>query len=244
MISRSEPRQSQESPIRIFGMDNAGKPVNISAWTVDVSRHGARVKGIHEWSTPGEEVGVRCGLEKARFKIVWVGADGTPNAGHVGLQSVESGKYIWGLAPPQQVAANAAAAAGSVSSAFHFTSELRTGIGLASPASSANNRRKDARYHAQGGAKVQGVGATAAQWVTLHDLSLGGCYVETTDPLPIGSRVDVTVHINDVQIVARGAVTVSHRLVGMGVKFNDITPLNRNRLELVMGQLMQTSTEA
>lgn len=237
---------AQESPIRIFGIGNGGKPVNISAWTVDVSRHGARIKGVREWSTPGEEIGVRCGLEKARFKIVWVGADGTPHAGTVGLVCVESGKYIWGIAPPQVAAdATAAATAGtSVTGAFHFSSQLRAGIGLAAPPSSANNRRKDARYHAQGGARVQAIGAPAAQWVTLHDLSSGGCYVETTDPLPIGSRVDVTVHINDIQIVARGAVTVSHRLVGMGVMFNDLTPLNRHRLEQVMGQLMQTSTEA
>jgi hypothetical protein len=39
-------------------------------------------------------------------------------------------------------------------------------------------------------------------------------------------------------------VTVSHRLVGMGVKFDEVSPLNRSRLEQVMATLMETSAEA
>lgn len=246
MVSRSEPRQPQQSPVRVFGMDNDGHPVNVSAWTVDVSRHGARVKVAKYWTAPGETIGVRHGLEKARFKIVWVGQDGTPHEGEIGLVCVETGKYIWGIAAPQTAMQEAAAAAHAASASGHFQSpsELQEPVGLAGSTGSANNRRKDARYHAKGGARVQEIGAVAAQWVALHDLSLGGCYVETTAPLPIGTRVDVNVHVGEIQITARGAVTVSHRLVGMGVKFNDLTPLNRARLEQVMAMLTETSTEA
>jgi len=86
--ARTEPRQNQESPIRIFGMDSSGRAVNLSAWTVDVSRHGARVRGVNDWSQPGETIGVRHGMEKARFKIVWVGQDGTPHQGQIGLLCV------------------------------------------------------------------------------------------------------------------------------------------------------------
>jgi hypothetical protein len=32
--------------------------------------------------------------------------------------------------------------------------------------------------------------------------------------------------------------------VGMGVKFTEVSPLNRTRLEQVMATLMQTSSEA
>ena len=238
MVSRNEPRLRQESPIRIYGMDKAGHAVNLSAWTVDVSRHGARVRGVKDWSTPGETVGVRHGMEKARFKIVWVGAGGTPNEGQIGLLCVEAGKYIWGLSAPE--VAKSAVAGGSVTGQFHFTSQLR--VPVSGP--SANNRRKDARYRANGGAKIQEIGGRASQWATLHDLSLGGCYVETTDPLPPGARVDTVVHIGDIQITARGSVTVSHRLVGMGVKFDEVSPLNRSRLEQVMAMLMETSAEA
>jgi len=241
--ARSEPRQNQESPIRIFGMDGSGRAVNLSAWTVDISLHGARVRGVNEWSQPGETIGVRHGMEKARFKIVWVGQDGTPHHGQIGLQCVEAGKYIWGVAAPQ-VAAAAAPASCRMTGMFRLPYEARAPIGLLGATPSANNRRKDARYKASGGAKVQEIGATSPQWVTLHDLSLGGCYVETTAPLPPTSTVQMAIDINDIHITARGTVTVSHKLVGMGVRFTELSPLNRQRLEQVMATLMQTSSEA
>ena len=243
MVSRSEPRQHQESPIRIFGMDSAGRAVNVSAWTVDVSHHGARVRGVKGWSQPGETIGVRHGMEKARFKIVWIGQDGTPREGQIGLLCVESGKYIWGVAAPQAAASAAAPGSGSFA-AFGVPEEARAPIGLAAPAVSGNDRRKDARYKASGGAKLQQIGATSAQWATLHDMSLGGCYVETTAPLPPGSSVDMKIDIGDIHIIARGSVTVCHKLVGMGVKFTEMSPLNRTRLEQVMLTLMQSSSEA
>lgn len=241
MPARSEPRQQQESPIRIFGMDEGGRAVNVSAWTVDVSQHGARIKGVTDWSAPGETIGVRHGAEKARFKIVWVGQDGTPSHGQIGLVCVEAGKYIWGVAAPQ---AAKAVAPGKMTGMFRLPDEARAPIGLAPAAPVANNRRKDARYKANGGAKVHEIGASAAQWVTLHDLSLGGCYVETSAPLPPTSTVEMTIHINDIQITAKGTVTVQHKLVGMGVKFTEMSPLNRTRLEQVMVTLMATSSEA
>jgi hypothetical protein len=223
-------------------MDSSGHPVNVSAWTVDISAHGVRVRGVSDWSEPGETIGVRHGPEKARFKIVWVGTKDSPNEGQVGLKCVEAGKYIWGLAAPQVAAAAAAPAAGSVTS--HFPSEPQVPIGLSSSTPSANNRRKAARYKANGGARVRETGGTAAQWATLHDLSLGGCYVETTAPLPPTSQVEIVIHINDIQITAKGFVTVCHKLVGMGVQFSDVSHLNRTRLEQVMAVLTETSTEA
>ena len=242
MVVRAELRSLQESPVRIFGLDPSGQAVNVSAWTVDVSRHGARIRGVRDWSAPGETVGVRHGVEKARFKIVWVGAPGTPHQGQIGLRCVEEGKYIWGIAAPEAAAAHAAAMqTGSLASS---PPQGRFAIGLAPAASTGNNRRKDSRYRASGGAKITEIGARAGQWATLHDLSIGGCYVETTNPLPPTTPVEIVIHIDDIQINARGAVTVSHRLVGMGVNFKEVSALNRARLEQVMARLMQTSTEA
>ena len=63
---RSEPRILKQAPVRIFGMDSKGQPVNLAAATVDVSKHGARLTGVRGWDRPGEVVGVRYGVEKAR----------------------------------------------------------------------------------------------------------------------------------------------------------------------------------
>ncbi|MGH9522265.1 MAG: PilZ domain-containing protein [Terriglobales bacterium] len=242
MISRAELRNRQESPVRIFGLDPSGQAINVSAWTMDVSRHGARIRGVRDFSAPGETVGVRHGMEKARFQIVWVGTPGTASYGQIGLRCVEDGKYIWGIAAPE---ASAARPANMQTGSFPSPAPHgRFAIGLAPAVASTNNRRKDSRYRASGGAKITEVGAPAGQWATLHDLSMGGCYVETTSPLPPTTRVDVVLHIDDVQITARGAVTVCHRLVGMGVEFKEVSSLNRARIEQIMIRLMQTSTEA
>ncbi len=234
--TRSEPRTSHESPVRVFGLDGAGKPINQTAWTLDISRHGARLKGLPAWSTPGEIIGIRHGTEKARYKVVWIGQTGTPTEGHVGVLCTETGKYIWGLSPPASEARAAAAAMPAIQA-----SSFKPPIGV-SPlfGGGRNNRRKDARYMCTGGARIHEPGAPAGQWTTLHDISIGGCYVETTSPLRPGVLVDVVVHVGDVQLTAKGEITVAHRLVGMGVRFSDITPLNRQRLEILVDELVKS----
>ena len=117
----------------------------------------------------------------------------------------------------------------------------RPPIGTARPSTARrNNRRKDARYCAGGGAKIQEMGSPAGQWTMIHDISVGGCYVETTTPLRPGAQVDAVVHVGDIQIVSRGEITVADRMVGMGVRFTDMTPLNRQRLESLIDQLIQS----
>jgi PilZ domain-containing protein len=234
--TRSEPRTSHESPVRVFGMDSAGRPINQTAWTVDVSRHGARLRGSPYWNGPGETIGVRCGTEKARFKVVWVGKPGTPQEGQVGLLCIEPEKFIWGISAPTTEARTMVASAGQIQ-----TGGGRPPIGTAPPSlGGRNNRRRDARYCASGGAKVQEMGSPAGQWTMIHDISLGGCYVETTTPLRPGVQVEAVVHIGDIQVAARGEITVADRMVGMGVRFTDMTPLNRQRLEFLIDQLIQS----
>jgi len=234
--TRSEPRTSHESAVRVFGMDSAGRPINQTGWTVDISQHGARLKGMPYWSGPGETIGVRCGTEKARYKVVWIGKPATPQEGQVGLLCIDIGKFIWEVAEPA-TEARMAGSAGMMQSG----GVQRPPIGTAPHAPGGrNNRRKDARYCASGGAKVQEMGSPAGQWTMIHDISLGGCYVETTTPLGPGAEVETVVHVGDIQIAARGEITVAHRMVGMGVRFTDMTPLNRQRLETLIDQLIQS----
>jgi len=237
MEKRSEPRTPHELAVRVFGMDSAGKPINQTGWTVDISRHGARLKGLPCWIGLGETIGVRHGTEKARFKVVWIGKPSTPQEGQVGLLCIEKEKFIWGITAPATEAQTMVATAGTP----------QTGgvqgppIGTAPPIPGGrSNRRRDARYCASGGAKIQEMGSPAGQWTMLHDISLGGCYVETTTPLPPGVQVEAVVHVGDIQISARGEITVAHRMVGMGVRFTDLTPLNRRRLESLVDQLIQS----
>lgn len=234
MQRRSEPRTSHQLEVRVFGLDSAGRPISQPSYSLDISQHGARLVGVPHWSAPGETIGVRCGTEKARFRVIWTGAHGTAREGEVGLLCLEACRFIWGMMHPVPEARTMAAAADPMQGGPQIgvigTSTLRGHC----------NRRGSGRYRSSGGAKIQEIGAPAGQWTMMHDISLHGCYVETTSPLPAGTLVDATVLVGDVKIAARAQITEAHPMVGMGVRFNDMTPLNRQRLQALLEQLMQS----
>jgi len=232
MPKRSEPRLTQEAPVRIFGMDSRGRPINIASSTLDISKSGARLKEIRCWDYPGEIIGIRHGMEKARFRIVWVGAPGTPMDGQIGLQCIEAGRYIWGVAPPSTDARPDALGIGG------FARKPATQLAAqAQPMSYPDRRRRDQRFTASGGVNVREAGSSVPQWTMLHDISAGGCYVETTSPFPPLSRVELTLQVGELRIECKGSVTVKHPLVGMGIKFTEMTPLNRERLQHLISNL-------
>jgi DNA-binding response OmpR family regulator len=57
----------------------------------------------------------------------------------------------------------------------------------------------------------------------LSDLSLGGCYVETSSPFPRGTRVVLSIKTPDFEVRAGGIVLVAHPEFGMGVEFIQTT---------------------
>ncbi len=239
--SRSEPRTEQQLPVRVFGLDDKGNPINQPAWTVDISRHGARLRGVPFWRSPGDTIGLRSGTEKARYKIVWVGEAGTPQEGQIGVVCVEAGKFIWNV---PAVDDDQKAATGTGHGFLPTSAEPRPPLALSSILSGIHNRRYEPRYVVSGGAKVQQEGSKVAQWTTLHDISMGGCYVETAAPYKPGTRIELNIHIGETQFAARGEVTASHHLEGMGVRFTEVSPLNRQRLETVISSVKGQAPQA
>jgi DNA-binding response OmpR family regulator len=65
----------------------------------------------------------------------------------------------------------------------------------------------------------------------LSDLSLGGCYLETTSPFPERTRVVLSMRIKQLQVQAEGVVRVMHPEVGMGVEFTQKTTQEREHVE-------------
>jgi len=234
MPQRSEPRLSQEASVRIFGMDSRGRPINLAGSTLDISKSGVRLKEIRCWDYPGEIIGIRHGMEKARFRIVWVGGPGTPIDGQVGLQCIEAGRYIWGVVPPSSDARPEPSRYAGLSRNLNPQMAVKS-----QGASCSDRRRRDQRFTANGGVNIREVGSTVPQWTMLHDISAGGCYVETTSPLMPLSRVELTLQVGELRIECKGSVTVKHPLVGMGIKFTEMTPLNRDRLQHLIASLEQ-----
>ena len=58
----------------------------------------------------------------------------------------------------------------------------------------------------------------------LRNLSLLGCYVETHDPRPIGSTIDLIIWIGEGKIRVGGKVRFADLGSGMGVEFTHLGP--------------------
>jgi hypothetical protein len=67
----------------------------------------------------------------------------------------------------------------------------------------------------ESGSRIEGV---------TSDLSLGGCFVCTSRPLPINTRTRVTLKRKDQIVEALGVVRIVKPRIGMGVEFIDIEP--------------------
>ncbi|MGC2185628.1 MAG: PilZ domain-containing protein, partial [Terriglobales bacterium] len=65
----------------------------------------------------------------------------------------------------------------------------------------------------------------------LTDLSLGGCYVDTASPFPLGTRIILSMKVAGVSFRADGVVLVMHSELGMGIEFSQTTDSQRNDLE-------------
>jgi len=89
--------------VELHGLGPSG-PFQEHAYTVNVSRSGARLTGSRYSQHPGDTVELRRGKDKARYQVVWVGEPGTPVHGQVGVRNLEPVKNIWSapLPPPSK----------------------------------------------------------------------------------------------------------------------------------------------
>ena len=58
----------------------------------------------------------------------------------------------------------------------------------------------------------------------LRNVSLRGCFVETSRPLLVGSEIDLLLFIGDRSVRAGAKVRFVHRTIGMGVEFTHLGP--------------------
>jgi|SRR5580658_81877 CheY-like chemotaxis protein len=86
---RREPRIGVSRPVEVRSQnDEASSPENTSM--IDVSHRGARVSGVTSSLKAGEVVHLVSDGAEARFQVIWVGENGTPQEGQIGLQSLKS----------------------------------------------------------------------------------------------------------------------------------------------------------
>jgi hypothetical protein len=69
------------------------------------------------------------------------------------------------------------------------------------------------------------------------DLGPGGCFVDTTNPFPVGADVRVTVRKGKNEFHTPGTVVYSQQGLGMGISFGELDPEQRKALDVWIGEL-------
>jgi hypothetical protein len=88
-------RMAKTIQVWVRGIDRSGNPFVQSAHTIDIGRSGARLDGLGYLTGPGEVVQVKRGWRKGRFRVVWIGQLGTPEANQIGICCMEGNKELW-----------------------------------------------------------------------------------------------------------------------------------------------------
>jgi hypothetical protein len=92
---RREPRTELSVPLLLTGTDVSGRPLDQRVTARNVSRHGALLEEIYGRLEPGDKIFLARGTHKEQFRVAWVGAEGTPAAGQVGVTALEPKISLW-----------------------------------------------------------------------------------------------------------------------------------------------------
>ena len=85
-------------------------------------------------------------------------------------------------------------------------------------------RRANTRFAFSVAAEVVELRSQARIASRSSDLGLGGCYVDTLTPFPVGSPVKVRLTQANRTFEAQAAVTYAHVGMGMGLAFSEVQP--------------------
>lgn len=89
---------------------------------------------------------------------------------------------------------------------------------------SQRDRRYAIRYPFAADAEVLDLESGARSEGVTSDISLGGCFVCTSKPLPVKSRTRVTLTYKGDSVEALAMVRIVKPRIGMGLEFIDVEP--------------------
>jgi len=98
-------------------------------------------------------------------------------------------------------------------------------VGAASSANSTSvaesERRGTERHMITAGVDVRELSSGARFSTRTTDLGPGGCFVDTANPFPVGSKLQLTLHKGKSSFETAGTVVYSQNGLGMGVAFDE-----------------------
>jgi hypothetical protein len=92
---RRDPRTDVVLPILLTGVDTNGRPLSQRVMTVNISRRGALLEGIHGELKFGDEISLTRSGKKEEFRVAWVRDADTPEGARIGVAAVDQNTTFW-----------------------------------------------------------------------------------------------------------------------------------------------------
>jgi len=206
--------------VRIWGADQEGKPFAEHVCTIDISNKGVSVAGVRAALSPGDTVGVQYHNRQARFRVAWVTPASKGPGKQVGLECLQPEKELWPVTTPAE-------------GPDTFVQSARR----REEPSPQEGRRAHTRFPVSGKAYVKKRGGVDGQWAKLGDISLTGCYLQTSDPLDVGRSTSLSIKIAHNEFKATAIVRSCYPGVAMGMEFTFLSNTDRRTLQRLIAHL-------
>jgi hypothetical protein len=92
---RRDPRVDIAMPVLLTGVDVNGRPLHQRVMTVNISRHGALLEGIHGLVKADDKIFLARDRKKEEFRVVSVVEDDTPARGRISVAAVDPNTSFW-----------------------------------------------------------------------------------------------------------------------------------------------------
>jgi len=92
---RRDPRVDLALKVLLTGTDVSGRPLDQRVITINISRRGALLDGIHGMLSQGAKISLARGHKQEEFRVAWVGGDDTPAAGQIGVAAIDPNTSFW-----------------------------------------------------------------------------------------------------------------------------------------------------
>jgi hypothetical protein len=199
-----EPRLSVDLPVRVWGMNADGRPFSQHARAQNISAEGALVSGVEPALKVGDVIGLQCDEKKTRCIVVWAMNTGVPSNNQVGVKLVSGQECPWKNYLPLDGASVTIADA---------------------------NRRRWARHKISLPLEIRDERINAPLRINATDVSGNGCYIETMQPLPVGTVLRVDFWLDRDHINITGVIRTSDPGVGNGVEFTGMPASTKDRMQ-------------
>ncbi|MFY9659184.1 MAG: PilZ domain-containing protein [Terriglobales bacterium] len=200
---KTEPRLTVDLPVRIWGLNAEGRVFSQSARAQNITSDGALISGVETELKVGDVIGVQCDENKTRCSVIWAMNAGSIKKNQIGV------KLVTQECPWQ-----------------HYLPLDGATVGF-----SASNRRRFYRHKISLPLELRDQRVNAPLRINATDVSANGCYVESMQPLPLGTVLQVDLWLDSEHIKVTAVVRTCDPGVGNGIEFTGMPADTKQRMQ-------------